>query len=79
MNRASVSDSGGIYLRMNEGAFRALTMLVAASEHALSELRTVVPQPEVLIAQIERTREAALGLAEAAAEAEETTRASGLG
>jgi hypothetical protein len=57
---------------MNEGAFRSLTMLVAVSEHALIELRTLAERPEELIAQIERTRDAALELAETAARAEPT-------
>ena len=55
---------------MDNGTFRSLTVLVAVSEHALSELKTLVARPDELIAQIERTRDAALEFAEAAADAE---------
>ena len=47
-----------------------MTVLVAVSEHALSELKTLVARPDELIAQIEQTRDAALEFAEAAADAE---------
>jgi hypothetical protein len=59
---------------MDEGAFRSLTVFVAVSEHALSELRKLAERPDDLIAQIERSRDAALQLAEAAADAERTGR-----
>jgi hypothetical protein len=59
---------------MDEGAFRSLTMFVAVSEHALSELRTLAERPDELIAQIEHTRDAALELAEAAADPKRTNR-----